>query len=240
MKMKKLWWFVTVLFFAVSPVFAKEQPLIKQSSIRQQQILRYAKNAPQSVSENPRSLAVYLAKPFDNKIEKMQAIAYWIATHIAYDSYKFDKVPNLKNKKYHYDVFKARTGICGDFAMLFQEMSLYAGIRGVRIVSGFVVTTKRLQQKYNPRQLGTGHAWNAVNINGYTYYIDTTWMAMQKVAVKGSHSYNQWNHKQEIWKRLRQKNTTQAASNIRYYYFLFTPQDEVRKFGEHHYGVSMD
>lgn len=238
--MKKFWLLVTILLFAITPVWAKEQPLVRQNPIRRQQILRYALNAPQSVSKNPRSLAVYLAKPFDNKIEKMQAIAYWIATHIAYDSYKFNKVPDFKNMNYHYDVFKARTGICSDFAKLFQEMSLYAGVRGVKIVSGYVVTTNRLQKQYNPRQLGYGHAWNAVNINGYTYYIDTTWMATQRVATKGKSQFSQWNHKQEIWKRLRTNNTAKTASNIRYYYFLFTPQDEVHKQGEHHFAVNSD
>ncbi|MCI5635090.1 MAG: transglutaminase-like domain-containing protein [Alphaproteobacteria bacterium] len=238
--MHKLLLLAAALFFVLPPVFAKEPPLIRQNSVNRQLILRRALNVPQAISKNERSVAIYLTKPFDNKIEKMQAIAYWIATHIAYDSYKFNNAPNLKNMSYHYDVFKARTGICLDFAKLFQEMSMYAGIRGVRIVSGYVVTTKNLQKQYRPQQLGTGHAWNAVNLNGYTYYIDTTWMATQHVATKGNSKFNQWNHKQEILKRLRTNTAAKTIANIRYYYFLFTPQDEVRKFGEHHFVVSSD
>lgn len=238
--MKKIWLCLILVFFAVSQVSAKEPPIIRQNKIRQQQILNYVTHVPLPAVKNARSLAVYLTKPFNNKIEKMQAIAYWIATHIAYDSYKFNGVPNLRNMKYHYDVFKARTGICIDFAKLFQEMSLYAGIRGVNIVSGFVVDTKYFKDKYNPKQFENAHAWNAVNINGYTYYIDTTFMATQTIAVKNQSGFNQWSHKQEIIKRSRTNSIVKSTSDIRYYYFLFTPQDEVRKLRTHHFVVNAD
>lgn len=239
--MKKFWLVLTLLFFIISPVSAKEAPTIRLNRARQQIILRYIQHVPSQYTQSARTLAVYLTQPFDNKIEKMQAIAYWIAANIAYDSYKYNNgKENKRNMKYHYDILKARTGICGDFAQLFQEMTQYAGIRGVKFVSGYVVDTRRLQNKYSQHQLGDGHAWNSVNINGYTYYIDTTWMATQQLSVKGSSKYNPWSHKQEIWKRLRTNNTAKTTANIRSYYFLFTPQDEVRKFGEHHFAVSSD
>ena len=67
--MHKLLLLAAALFFVLPPVFAKEPPLIRQNSVNQQLILRRALNVPQAISKNERSVAIYLTKPFDNKIE---------------------------------------------------------------------------------------------------------------------------------------------------------------------------
>ena len=65
-------------------------------------------------------------------------------------------------------------------------------------------------------------------------------MATQTIAVKNQSGFNQWSHKQEIIKRSRTNSIVKSTSDIRYYYFLFTPQDEVRKLRTHHFVVNDD
>lgn len=229
--------FLLILFFCLGCVtssFAARNSDIR--SLNENAILRRALNAPDSVSKNARQLTAYLIAPFDSNIDKMRVIAYWIASHIAYDSYKYsDGKVNKRNIQYNYDVFKARTGICSDFALLFQEMTQYAGIRGVKYVSGYVVETKRLKNHYSPRQLDNGHAWNSVRIDGQVYYIDTTFMAPQSVKVTGGNRANSLRHRFEIKKRSRSFNNNSVDKNIDNYYFLFTPQNEVREKQMHHF-----
>lgn len=236
--MKKILLFIIILCCFAFNVCAYDRYNPNTGSVSEAAVRRRAFNAPAYVSNNARRLTAYLVKPFDNNIDKLRVIAYWIASHIAYDGYKYNNGQgNMRNFGFHYDVFKARTGICSDFALLFQEMSLYAGIRNVKYVSGYVVTTTRLRSEYSNRLLGDGHAWNSVKIKGKTYYIDTTWMAPQKIVPQGRSNRTSLQHKFTIKRRVRSKLQTDVAKNINTYYFLFTPQDEVHKFGEHHYAV---
>ncbi len=237
--MKKILLLIIILCGFAFNVCAYDRYNLNSGSVSESAIRRRAFNAPASVSGNARQLTAYLVKPFDNNIDKLRVIAYWIASHIAYDGYKYNNgQENMSNFGYHYDVFKARTGICSDFALLFQEMSLYAGIRSVKYVSGYVVSTDRLRSEYPRRLLGDGHAWNSVKIKGKTYYIDTTWMAQQKIVPQGNSSRTSLQHKFTIKRRIRSKLQTDVAENINTCYFLFTPQNEVKNFHQHHYAVS--
>lgn len=194
-------------------------------------------NAPEKYSQNARQLTQYLIKPFDNKLDRLRVIAYWMASHISYDGYKYNGKVNKRNIGYHYDVFKARTGICEDFALLFQEMSQYAGIRGVKIETGYVVDTKALRKQYPSHLLkkADGHAWNSIKIGDKVYFIDTTWMAPQKITPKNSSTFNSLSHKLEIKKRSRTTIKKNVTTDINTYYFLFTPQDEVRIHKQQHF-----
>lgn len=194
-------------------------------------------NAPEKYSQNARQLTQYLIKPFDNKLDRLRVIAYWMASHISYDGYKYNGKVNKRNIGYHYDVFKARTGICEDFALLFQEMSQYAGVRGVKIETGYVVDTKALRKQYPSHLLkkADGHAWNSIKIGDKVYFIDTTWMAPQKITPKNSSTFNSLSHKLEIKKRSRTTIKKKVTTNINTYYFLFTPQDEVRIHKQQHF-----
>lgn len=232
--MKKFLLILVLCIGCIANSFAAKNSDVK--SIHENAILQRALKAPDSVSKSARQLTAYLIAPYDNNIDKMRVIAYWIASHIAYDSYKYsDGRVNKRNMGYHYDVFKARTGICSDFALLFQEMTQYAGIRGVKYVSGYVVDTSRLQNRYSERQLGDRHAWNSVKIDGKVYYVDTTFMAPQHVKTRGSNRINSLQHKFEIKKRSRSFYNNSVDKDINKYYFLFAPQDEVRKMHQHHF-----
>ncbi len=217
-------------------VYAQDAFVVKKyAQASEAAIKKRAFEAPEKYSQNERQLTQHLIKPFNNNLDKLRVIAYWIASHIAYDGYKYNGKINKRNIGYHYDVFKARVGICEDFALLFQEMSQYAGVRGVKIETGYVVDTNSLRKRYPARLLGNGHAWNSVKIGDKVYFIDTTWMAPQKITPKNNSTINSLSHKLEVKKRSRATTRKNVATNINIYYFLFTPQDEVRQHKQQHY-----
>ena len=219
-------------------VYAQDVYAIKKyAQASETAIEQRAFNAPEKYSQNARQLTQYLIKPFDNKLDRLRVIAYWMASHISYDGYKYNGKVNKRNIGYHYDVFKARTGICEDFALLFQEMSQYAGVRGVKIETGYVVDTKALRKQYPSHLLkkADGHAWNSIKIGDKVYFIDTTWMAPQKITPKNSSTFNSLSHKLEIKKRSRTTIKKKVTTDINTYYFLFTPQDEVRIHKQQHF-----
>ena len=236
----KLVCFIFLLFAGLNSdaVYAQDVYAIKKyAQASETAIEQRAFNAPEKYSQNARQLTQYLIKPFDNKLDRLRVIAYWMASHISYDGYKYNGKVNKRHIDYHYDVFKARTGICEDFALLFQEMSQYAGVRGVKIETGYVVDTKALRKQYPSHLLkkADGHAWNSIKIGDKVYFIDTTWMAPQKITPKNSSTFNSLSHKLEIKKRSRTTIKKKVTTNINTYYFLFTPQDEVRIHKQQHF-----
>lgn len=230
----KIFFCLFLLFYPQTDSLALEPPVIRQNArASENAIRRRAFNVPEKASLNARRLTAYLVEPFETDIDKMRVIAYWIASHIAYDGYKYNAGQvNKRNWSYHYDIFRSKTGICTDFALLFQEMSGYAGIRGVKIVTGYVGKPTFIKRKRPPAN-AAGHAWNSVKIKGKNYYIDTTWMAPQKIIPKRKGNFNSWSHKMEVKRRSRMD--TQVSADIRTFFFLFTPEDEAKNFGEVHY-----
>lgn len=128
-----------------------------------------------------------LIKNLDNEIDKTRAIYSWITDNISYDYKLFNKGRKsiklkCKNKndceikrKEHENkiiekVLRKRKGICSGYSLLFKRMCELAKITCISI-DGYVKT--------NSRHVGnTGildHAWNAVIIDGQTYFLDLTW-----------------------------------------------------------------
>lgn len=200
----------------------------------QTSIMRHAFNTPERISTDIKKLTKYLTKPLNSEYDKLQAIAYWISSHIAYDAYKYDGKIHQKSLKYKYDILKAKAGICSDFAKLFNDMSMLAGIKNVRIVTGHVVeNVKSPQKNFSSKQLGVGHAWNEAIVNGRRFYIDTTWMAPMTIGKNGKKRKSAYKHRIDIKKRGRQN--TQINTNINTFYFDFTPKEEVQQYRRQHY-----
>lgn len=199
-------------------------------------IQRRAFGAPDSVSDNVKSLTAYLTKGYDSDYDKLKVIAYWMASHIVYDGYKYDSSAgvNAKAFKYKYDILKAKVGICSDFAQLFSEMATAAGVKNVSVVSGYVVKTKKLKRKYSQRELpAAGHAWNRVTADGRTFYVDTTFMAPEVIGATGKKFKSEFKHKTDIKKRERK--SAEVNTRINTFYFDFVPPDELEKYGTHHW-----
>lgn len=184
--------------------------------------------APDRISINKYQLTQYLIKPFSNDYDKLRVIAYWIASHIAYDSYKFDNgKANKKEMKFKYDILKAKAGICSDFALLFAQMADIANVKSVEVVTGYVLeNAKGLKKNYSRHEMPvTGHAWNRVTLNGRRFFVDTTYMSANRIGY--NHKYkSSLKHKLDVQKRMYTKE--RFNRNINTFYFDFTPRDEVK------------
>lgn len=89
----------------------------------------------------------------------------WITDNIAYDNDAFFGLGRCHHQPY--DLLPEGRTTCGGFARLFQEMCRLAGIEVLYIYG--------LSRNYQgPDGAPSGHAWNAVRINGRWLIIDTT------------------------------------------------------------------
>lgn len=189
-------------------------------------------NAPDRISGNKYQLTQYLIKPFKSDYDKLRVIAYWIASHIAYDNYKYDNgVVNVKEMKVNYDILKAKAGICTDFANLFADMAEIANIRHVEVVHGYVLENVRTIKKYyHQREMpANGHAWNKVTLNGHSFFVDTTYMSNNRIGA-GKKYKSSLKHKLELQKRSR--TAEKFNKDIDNFYFDFSPREEV-KYNQH-------
>ncbi|MCQ2735062.1 MAG: transglutaminase-like domain-containing protein [Alphaproteobacteria bacterium] len=218
MNIKKIICYTIVFLFIALPCFSLE------SAIKNR-----AFNAPKNISQNKYSLTHYLTKPYSEDYEKLEVIAYWISSHIAYDEYKYNKgVVNYKELNYKYDILKRRAGICGDFAQLFSDMAHIAGVGKVKVVSGYVLHNQGIvKRKYRQRDVAgvAGHAWNEVQIKGRKFYVDTTFMARDTVTPQ--RRATSLNHKFALNKNGRQNNVNE---NVNEFFFDFTPKAELKKY----------
>ena len=195
-------------------------------------VMQRVKNTPDKVSGSIHSLTRYLVEPYNNDYDKLKVIAYWIASHIAYDSYKYNngKV-NFKEAQLDYDVLKVKTGVCTEFAQLFTDMARVAGIKA-QYVSGYVLEGQdRLKRSYRAKDMPTvGHAWNEVEIDHRKFFIDTTFMTNVSIGDDGRRA-STLRHKRDLKKRGRQN---EFNENINTFYFDFTPKQELQKYRRVH------
>lgn len=202
---------------------------------RNERIASFAFSTPNNAATNRRSLALYLTKPYGNDYDKLQAIAYWIASHIAYDGYKYNNgVTSMREMQYEYDILQYRTGICADFAELFTDMANLAGISGVETVSGYVLEKQsKIKLFYTARDISkeTGHAWNRVQMGRRTFFVDTTFMARGLIGESGNRHAASFQHKHDVKNR---KRTNEVNTNVNDFFFDFTPKQELSKFGYIH------
>ena len=188
----------------------------------------HALHAPNNISTNIHSLTSYLIKPCKNDYEKLYVISYWIASHIAYDEYKFkDGKVNWHEMQYTGDILKDKAGICKDFAQLFADMANIAGIRNVKIVGGYVLKNQTaLKKTYQFKDMpDTAHAWNQAEYQGRRFYIDTTFMSGKRLTPQRQHA-NSLKHKLDIKKNGR---SDEVFPNVKTEFFDFTPKTEVKK-----------
>ena len=217
--MKKLLLLMICLSFFSFAAIAKE---------RNEQIASYAFNAPDRVARDRQTLARYLTRPYHNDYDKLQAIAYWIASHIAYDGYKYSAGKTSEREmQYKYDILQYRTGICEDFAKLFNELAQEANISGVEYVRGYVLENQsKIKRNYNSRdmQKKDGHAWNKVTLGKRNFFVDTTFMARSRIGGDSIRIGSSSRHRYDVKSRKRQN---EINTDINDFFFDFTPKEEL-------------
>lgn len=142
---------------------------IEKSVDRLEMMDDHALEAPDSVKSSMVNLVDYLIEPAQTDLEKVRVIYRWITDNIAYDTDAFfsgqygDTSPE--------GVLSSGKSICSGYSGLYKNLLDLAGVTSVEI-SGYAKGYGYTEGKTYSR---TNHAWNAVNIEGEWYFIDTTW-----------------------------------------------------------------
>ncbi len=124
-------------------------------------------------------LADLIAPLGTSETEKARLIYSWITQHITYD------VSLSRDDLSPEGVLERRTTICSGYANLFQALAQALGIKAV-IVEGYAKGVGGIvgeDPKYN-------HAWNAVNLDGAWFLVDTTWGAGNVTSDKFQAKFN--------------------------------------------------
>lgn len=157
---------------------SKYQPIELGSSktIAQQdfeRIDRFAKKLNYSGS-SVTELANLLAKNATTDTDKARIIYAWVTQHVTYDVPAFmdavqnNKYPDVSPKK----VLRDRTTICSGYSNLYQALAEAMKLKSV-IVVGYAKGATPPDEKFKD----VNHAWNAVQLEGSWYLLDTTWGA---------------------------------------------------------------
>ncbi|MBI5544857.1 MAG: transglutaminase [Deltaproteobacteria bacterium] len=111
------------------------------------------------------AVARYVAARESDPFERVKALHDWVVTRLRYDHESADGPVRKPQDAEH--VFAARTAVCEGYARLLVEMGKFTGDR-----IAYVVGDVREQ---NGDLASSGHAWNAVQIDGAWYLLDATW-----------------------------------------------------------------
>lgn len=132
-------------------------------------------------------LANKLTEPLIKERDKIRVIYTWVSTNISndFDTYIRNKVKRRRyrndrqklaewNKKISKVIFKnlltEHKSICSGYAYLFDELAKHAGLNS-KIINGYGKNSeKETLIEGNPN-----HSWNAVQVEGKWFFIDTTW-----------------------------------------------------------------
>jgi thiol-disulfide isomerase/thioredoxin len=123
-------------------------------------------------------LADVLCGPFSSATDKARAIFTWMHHNIAYDVDAFfgNRVKHVEPK----DTIASGRAVCGGYAGAYAAIALKAGLECVMVTGhgkGYGYTALQPGQSVPPAN-PTGHAWNAVRIDGGEWkLIDPCWGA---------------------------------------------------------------
>lgn len=204
------------------------------SDYKDTKLINYIDDIPRQKEDRISSLVDYLVKPFDNDYDKAKAIAFWIASHINYDTYLYNNGKTTKLFSAYQgqtakDLLKSRVGICGDFAELFIAMCKEAGIRA-RKVYGYAYPS---ENKPSARELPNyGHAWNQFAYKGEIINVDTTFMSRGVTKLSGRAT--NLRHRRALREIRRENKYDSQMNDFDSFYFDFNYRTEPRERGYKH------
>jgi hypothetical protein len=156
--MKNLVLVFTSLFF----VFSFGQTKTEYAGIDKKIVEISAKNITTT-----QEIANFINANFNSESDKIRAVFYWTSSNISYDvknmfAVNFEETIQDKIDR----TLKTRKGICGDYAVVFNEIATLVGIKSV-VISGFT--------KQNGKIDTLSHAWCGSKIDNKWYVFDPTW-----------------------------------------------------------------
>lgn len=118
------------------------------------------------------TLTKALVKGLDSDLEKTYAIYRWVTTNIEYDVDAFFS-KRLRGIGSAPVVLRNRKAVCDGYSELMLKMAQSAGIK-IKKIQGFA---KGYGYAIGDSVNKPNHAWNAVQIDGTWYLLDSTWDA---------------------------------------------------------------
>ena len=121
-----------------------------------------------------RPLVEYLVEGAEDPFHRVKRIHDWIADNIAYntEAYFSGKLAGTAGIE---AVLQSGSSVCEGYSTLFGAMTEIAGVRSEKISGygrGFAYDPRRVEDPTD-----SNHAWNAVEIEGRWYLLDSTWDA---------------------------------------------------------------
>jgi len=118
-------------------------------------------------------LSAFLVDDADDDFHAVKRLHDWVADNISYDTESYFSGTIERSSTGLASVFETGSSVCSGYANVFQAMAEAAGFETER-VSGYA-------RGYSYDAFGSedssksNHAWNAVQIQGEYYLVDTTW-----------------------------------------------------------------
>ena len=131
--------------------------------------LKRAVDVPPEYKTDIPTLVSYLIEGIDDDFEKAKVLHDWIALNIAYDTESYFSGEHSASDGE--SVFESGKSVCGGYSSLYEEFCNLAGLK--------CVTISGLSKGYGfgtSGELGD-HAWNALELDGRWYLVDSTWDA---------------------------------------------------------------
>lgn len=117
-------------------------------------------------------VAKKLTAELPSDLARLYAIYRWITTYIEYDVDAYFS-GDLRNAVGADNAFRRGKAVCDGYSALLQEMGAVAGLQ-IEKVDGYA---KGYGYAVGVMTGGANHAWNAVNLAGHWYLLDSTWDA---------------------------------------------------------------
>ncbi|XP_045174165.2 kyphoscoliosis peptidase-like [Mercenaria mercenaria] len=140
-----------------------------------QKIDEHARKAPNSVKNSAEELVKYMSTVSKDPRMLARGFFVWSSENIRYDVEGYfgraAKAPNDADS-----VMKNGRSVCEGYASVFEVLCRKAGIP-VKKISGFSKGYSYSADKPYTLNTRTNHAWNAVELEGKWYLIDSTWGA---------------------------------------------------------------
>ncbi|KAJ3293128.1 hypothetical protein HK104_004716 [Borealophlyctis nickersoniae] len=159
-----------------SVLYVAHHPVTAESDFAS--IDAHARSCPPSSATNVPALAKYLTSPYKPTLYKVRAIFAWVTANIQYDTKSY--FSGSYGPQGVDDVLKKRIAVCAGYAGLVKELCDAAGVVCIVVPGygrGFGSTPGDMTIERTPDGKPTGHAWNAVLVQGEWRFIDATWGA---------------------------------------------------------------
>lgn len=124
-------------------------------------------NIPGSQANSTGDIAGYVRSHFNSERAKVRAIYAWVTTNLKYDKDSANLINSGVDPEAKITVaLRRRKGVCENFAAIFNDICLKAGLTSV-VISGYTKQSGFVDK--------TGHSWCAVRIDGIWCLCDPTW-----------------------------------------------------------------